>query len=74
MNKEQCRSARAWLDMSQQDLAKASKVGLSTVKDFEAGRRKPIENNLAAIQRVLEDRGITFTENGITGPVATGPV
>ena len=69
MTKEQCRAARGWLDMSQQELATAANVGLSTVKDYEAGRRTPIGNNLAAIQTALESKGIGFGHNGITGPL-----
>ena len=63
---EQCRAARAWLSLSQEDLAKAAGVSLSTVRDFEAGRRKPIANNLAAMQREIEAKGIqlTFAANG----------
>jgi DNA-binding transcriptional regulator YiaG len=60
MSPEQCRAARAWLDMTQPDLAKAGGVGLSTVRDFEAGRRVPIANNLAAMRAALEARGIGF--------------
>jgi transcriptional regulator with XRE-family HTH domain len=63
MSPEQCRSARAWLDWSQDDLAKAASVGLSTVKDFEKGRRDPIPNNLAAIRAALEATGIAFVDS-----------
>ena len=58
MSPEQARAARAWLDWSQADLAKAAHVGLSTIKDFEGGNRTPIANNLAAIQQALEGAGI----------------
>jgi len=62
MSPEQCRAARGWLDWSQQKLAKQAKVGLSTVKDFENGSRKPIANNLGAIQRAIEAAGIVLID------------
>jgi len=55
---EQCRAARGWLDWSQDELARAAHVSLSTVRDFEKGRRTPIANNLAAVQAALEAVGI----------------
>ena len=60
MTPEQCRSARAWLAWSQDALAKAAGVGLSTLKDFEAGKREPVANNRRAIQAVLEREGFGF--------------
>ena len=69
MKPEQSRAARGWLGMTQGGLAEAANVGLSTVKDFEAGKRKPFGNNLIALRKALEDRGIAFTENGLTGPI-----
>lgn len=74
MTPEQCRAARGWIELSQTELATAAGVSQSTVRDFEAGRRKPIGNNLSAIQKALESKGVAFTENGITGPVGTEPV
>jgi DNA-binding transcriptional regulator YiaG len=68
MTPEQCRAARGWLDISQTELGNAGGVSLSTVRDFEKGRRVPIGNNLTALRTALETRGITFTENGINGP------
>jgi ribosome-binding protein aMBF1 (putative translation factor) len=58
LSPEQSRAARAWLDWSQDDLAKRASVALSTVRDFEKGRRTPIANNLEAIRRVLAESGI----------------
>src|SRR4051812_14905135 len=58
---EQCRAARAWLNMSQEDLANRAKVSLSTIRDFELEDREPIANNVEAIQRVFEGEGIAFT-------------
>lgn len=55
---EQSRAARGWLDWSQEELAKRANVSLSTVRDFEKGRRTPIGNNLAAMLHALEAGGI----------------
>lgn len=60
MSPEQCRAARAWLNWSQEELAAKAKVSSSTLRDFEAGRRVPIANNLSAIRRALEEEGMQF--------------
>ena len=51
--------------MSQEDLAKAARVGLSTVRNFETGRSTPVTNNLQAIMRVLEAK-VSFLADGQT--------
>ncbi len=61
---EQSRAARGWLDWSQEDLAKRAKVSLSTVRDFEKTRRKPIANNLDAMARVFEAHGVRLLFDG----------
>ena len=76
MTPEQCRAARAWLNWPQDALAKAASVGVSTVRDFEAGRREPTRNNLAAMQAALEKGGVSFVDNdkhcGVMAPRSTG--
>ena len=67
MSPEQCRAARAWLGWSQQELAKRAHVGLSTVKDFERGDRRPIANNLNAMERAIETAGIIFINDDGAG-------
>jgi ribosome-binding protein aMBF1 (putative translation factor) len=64
MSPEQSRAARGWLGWSQQDLAKRAKVGVSTIKSFENGDRKPIANNLGAIQRAFEATGVELLFDG----------
>jgi ribosome-binding protein aMBF1 (putative translation factor) len=66
MSPEQCRAARAWLGWSQQELAQRARVGLSTVKDFERGDRKPMVNNLDAMRRAIETAGIALIEENGT--------
>jgi ribosome-binding protein aMBF1 (putative translation factor) len=39
---------------SQERLAKAARVGLSTVRDFEKWRQTPRQDNLAAIRKAIE--------------------
>lgn len=63
---EQSRAARAWLEWSQEDLAKRAHVALSTVHDFEKGRRVPIKNNLDAIRLSLEMAGVSLLFRGDT--------
>ncbi len=60
-----CRAARGLLGWNQDDLAKAARVGLNTLRNFEAGKSTPMTNNLAAIQAAFEAAGVLFIpENG----------
>jgi transcriptional regulator with XRE-family HTH domain len=63
LSPEQCRAARGWLDWSQEELAQRANVALSTVRDFEKGRRIPIGNNLLAIQQALLGAGLKFVDD-----------
>jgi DNA-binding XRE family transcriptional regulator len=62
---EQSRAARALLDWSQTDLAKAASVSKQTLVDFERGARTPYDRTLADIRSALESAGVEFIpENG----------
>lgn len=60
----QIRAARALIAMSQQDLARASKVGLATVKRIEASGSEMSGNirTLLRIRQALEHAGIAFLD------------
>jgi DNA-binding transcriptional regulator YiaG len=70
MSPEQSRAARGWLDWSQAELAAKASVSLSTVRDFEKGRRVPIPNNLAAMTTALEQAGTSFVDGAGTSGIA----
>jgi hypothetical protein len=44
-------------------VASSPSVSLSTVRDFEKGRRVPIANNLTAMRVALETAGISFVDS-----------
>ena len=63
----QCRAARGLVDMDQAVLADGAMITRGVIVDFEKGRRVPTRNNLAAIQRVLEEAGVEFTNGDAPG-------
>ena len=67
----QIRSARALLNMSQEDLAKKSGLGLSTIRDYENERRGGTGEvgALVLIRSALEREGINF----VAGDHTYGP-
>jgi transcriptional regulator with XRE-family HTH domain len=60
INMTQVRAARALLQWTQVDLAKAAKVALPTVTRYENGLREPIPTIMAAIVSALEVGGVEF--------------
>ena len=62
---EQVKAARSLLAWSQQELANAARVSISTVADFERGFRTPVVNNAQAIQEAFEKRGLQFFAGGV---------
>ncbi len=63
----QSKAARALLSWSQTDLADAAGLGLSTIKDYESGRRKPHARNLTKIDGAFTDKGIEFLSDNDGG-------
>jgi transcriptional regulator with XRE-family HTH domain len=64
---EQCRAARAVLDMQQRELAAKSKVSKKTIADFERGLRSPYVRTLEDLRRTFEAEGVVFVppEEGV---------
>ena len=68
MTPAQCRSARALLDLTQPELARSAKLGLSTIVDFERERRQVSAEAVGAIRTALEGAGVRFIEENGGGP------
>jgi transcriptional regulator with XRE-family HTH domain len=64
---EQSRAARALIRWTQTELAAASNLSMSTIRDFERGQRVPTVNNLAAIRRALEHAGVEILDGDEPG-------
>jgi predicted transcriptional regulator len=64
----QCRAGRALLDITQTGLAERAELGLSTVVDFEKGRRQVSTTAAKAIQEALERAGVEFIDENGGGP------
>jgi len=58
---EQLRAARGLVGWSQDELAKAAKVGRATIADFESGKRQPYDHTLDFLQAAFEAAGVEFT-------------
>jgi len=65
----QCRAGRALIGLNQPGLAEAADLGLSTVVDFERGRRKVSTAAAQAMRAALEAAGVVFLDpTGGKGP------
>ena len=74
MNVRQCRMARAALDWSQRDLAKASGVSARTVIRYEAGE-SILSPQVQRLRKSFEENGIVFIEYGaMAGGVVPPPM
>ena len=65
---EQCRAARALLDMTQPTLASKAGLGLSTIVDFERVRRPVSTTAIQAVKKALEHAGVAFISGNGEGP------
>jgi transcriptional regulator with XRE-family HTH domain len=63
MNVRQCRMARAALEWSQHELAKASGVSWRTISRFEAGETI-LPGRAQSLRHAFEAAGIIFIDNG----------
>jgi transcriptional regulator with XRE-family HTH domain len=64
----QSRAARALVNLSQVRLARLANLSETMITNFENGRRMPTVNDLEALRRALEAKGIIFVEENGDGP------
>jgi transcriptional regulator with XRE-family HTH domain len=64
MTPAQSRAARALVGWTQPQLSAASRVSVSTIMDFERGKRQTTAANLTALRTALESAGVTFLADG----------
>src|SRR6185312_14663058 len=60
----QIRAARALLDWSQENLAKASDLSVATIRKLELGRLSLRSKTMQAIRHAFEGNGLEFIEPG----------
>lgn len=75
ITRRQCVAAKALLNWTQADLAAKSGVGMSTIADFERGKRKTMRSKVMALRRVFEAEGLRFCMMGVCftmGAAASG--
>ncbi|SKA30853.1 transcriptional regulator [Consotaella salsifontis] len=65
---EQCRAARALLDWTTRKLAEASHLDNAIVEDFEKGLKRPAQQDIVTMKRVLEQAGVEFLPADGGGP------
>jgi transcriptional regulator with XRE-family HTH domain len=60
VNGKQCRAARVWLGLSQEQLAEAIGVARRTIADLELEKRVPHDRTLRDVEAGMEKLGIEF--------------
>jgi transcriptional regulator with XRE-family HTH domain len=61
----QCKAARALLAWNQQELAQRAQLGVSTIADFERGKRTPTEGNIEAMVKAFAASDVSFLDGGV---------
>jgi predicted transcriptional regulator len=69
LTKEQCRAARGWLGLTQDQLSSLTGVAQKTIARFETGVIVPRDRTLMDLQRALEEMGVEFV---FEGPIDVG--
>jgi transcriptional regulator with XRE-family HTH domain len=64
---KQCRAARGWLGLSQEELSHHCGVSRRAVADFERGVSVPQDRTLRDIQQAFENLGIELLFDGSRG-------
>jgi transcriptional regulator with XRE-family HTH domain len=65
---EQIKAARALLRMEQEELARLSRVSVTTIRRLEAasGERLVAETTTGAVRKALEEAGVDFIHQGVS--------
>ena len=66
-----CKAARALLAWNQQELAQRAQLGVSTIADFERGKRTPTDSNIEAMINAFVTAGISFVDGGVQSAAPT---
>ena len=62
---KQCRAARILLEWKQEDLQIYSKLGITTIRDFEGEKRDLSYRSIRDIKEVFEKNGIVFENDEV---------
>jgi len=60
---KQCKAARILLNWKQEDLQMHSKLGITTIRDFEGEKRDLRYRSIRDIKEIFEKNGIVFENN-----------
>jgi hypothetical protein len=63
----QVRAARALLEWSQDDLSRGANVSVTTIRDFESGRRPTENDSMRGIRKAFDNEGVLFVPGGTDG-------